>query len=161
MNAEHVAEFVTLLRTTDAPQCQGHLAEDDGGTRAYCCLGLGSEKAAGVEFVIKMDYNDEEDDEYPNPEGVLAVVNTGEWELAPPEFIEWLGLPEEIGGRDILLDLGREIGALYQQGREDHQYADPQQLLAGTGLATLNDSGFTFAQIADCIEYFGLSTYPR
>lgn len=159
MNAEHVAEFVTLLRTTDAPQCQGHLAEDDGRTRAYCCLGLGSEKAAGVEFVIKMDYNDEEDNEYPNPKGALAVANSGEWELAPPEFIEWLGLPEELGGRDILLDIGREIGALYQQGTEHTQH-HTQPLLAGIGLATLNDSGCTFAQIADCIEYFGLSTYP-
>ena len=157
MNEANIKAWVQNLRTTTLKQGKNHLCEvDPKGGRHFCCLGVGS-KQAGVPHQVNeethmLEFGDEHADN-----------------LAPYEFMVWLGLvPHSVetdvaqhgepldveDGYDVHLDYPYEIRNLRQQGKEFSASAGTFSSLSTA--ASLNDSGFTFAQIADMIDYFGL-----
>lgn len=135
LNYERLELWIDQLRSDNFTQGKGKLKfrEVDTGLMRHCCLGVGADLASiecqnsGVETL---------------DEGVvaeiyeLAACDT----LAPFEFFEWLGIPDYfvVGSGDIYLDTAGVLD-------DDLE-----------SVATLNDQGWTFSQIADLIEYFGI-----
>lgn len=140
MNEQNFRTWINDLRTTDAPQAEGYLADlvsDNAGGKVigYCCLGRG---------LVCMGEN-------PTADGIVDgsgfVIQSDI--LVPARFIEWLGvesaetLPDSSG-----FDLMPGWGEPYFPA------GDAPDLTA----AGLNDGGFTFSQIADVFEFFGVAT---
>lgn len=148
MNIEHVAEWVRVMRTTTKPQAQEALVKiiDGDGTLGYCCLGLGAVECLGFQPI--WDDGLEVGDK-------LTVA--GVTDLAPREFVKWLGLYPTTD--DIRTEF--DIWINWPRGmidREGHWFRPDDGAHRQTGLtcASLNDAGFTFAQIADIVEFFGI-----
>jgi hypothetical protein len=176
LNLDHLRSWVTELREGDRLQVKGGLAkftsDNDGTTKVgYCCLGVGCE-VAGVD---KYQFQFEDPDENDEDADAYSYGTGGMTELAPPEFLTWLGFTVDDNhagnGYDLRLDyVPDDLADVSVQGTEEQHakwtervaeyerpysdYADP---LFPLTLAGLNDSGFTFAQIADCIDYFGIT----
>jgi hypothetical protein len=158
MNEDNFKAWVANLRTTTLAQGTNKLCEvDSKGGRHFCCLGIGS-KQAGVPHEMNHETRNLEFGEYHSDT------------LAPYEFMVWLDLvplgvaemvgqngfdPDLDGGFDVHLDMPMKIKHLKQQGKEDRQPTD-RCLNEFTTAAGLNDNGFTFAQIADCLSFFGV-----
>lgn len=171
INTGHVAEFVTLLRNTEAKQANGTLCAKTEEGYAYCCLGLGSKymglthetvmgRAREMQFILPVE--DDDDRTYSA--------------LPPSEFAEWLIGPEgvqqsledtygEHAADVVLRDLAWDFAVDWPEGMViiQRDYPDDEDwyevsVAHGdiTSLATLNDAGFTFAQIADLVDYFGI-----
>lgn len=138
MNHDNINKWVEFLRTTDLPQGQKRLRSEEG----YCCLGIGC-VVAGIEAVSDFDRH--------------AFGEHRCDSLAPYEFMEWLGIsydPEYSDQEfDLVIDWPEEMTLRVSR----YSSSDIQAEYSGVWtLAKLNDSGFTFAQIADVIEYFGI-----
>lgn len=170
----HIKEFVQLLRTTTEPQATGYLAaENEDGVLGFCCLGLQSCELADVE---RLDVHDEGDKRVAC---FRTIDERGEGHLqrrlAPWPLVEYLMGEEhaqqivERGrahnpdynphavGWDFHIDWPDDITFFNRQEDEGEEGDyEPGHCDLGT-LATLNDSDFTFEQIADIVDYFGLS----
>lgn len=142
MNEQHVKEWIAALRDPDNKQITGTLArrlghEDEVG---YCCLGLGCE-VAGIPVYIDLP------SEIINSNNELVeVVKTAD-DLPPFAFHRWLGLDRltDVGMGDVYVDWPD----LLDRGGEP---------LSNLTCAELNDTAhLTFSQIADVLEYFGIS----
>lgn len=128
-------KWIAELRTTDKTQCKGQLhVEGDG----YCCLGIG--------YAMLPNHSPEE---------------LRHRRLAPPAFLRWLGF-EHVSGldEDVQIDW---LDNFETQGKRGIIEGSPEELDVGVpyskdmgGAAELNDEGFTFAQIADVLNYFGV-----
>jgi len=143
---ENFDRWVEVLATTDLPQVDSALARRiDDGVIGYCCLGVGCTLSPELE-------------EYANP----GTVHT----LPPLAFYEWIGLSIERGPdedveayEDRLRDHTADLVIDWPDGfrcqgdpyDERDGYVDDSMTAA-----TLNDGGFSFAQIADCLRYFGV-----
>lgn len=148
-------EWITQMRTTEKPQADGKLSKQiEPGVYGYCCLGLGSLLVPGIE-INRVD--NDPDDEGLDVEDQTIVYFNGQDDLAPIEFIEWLGLRTPTmsdggSGFDLRPDYPLD---LHIQGVPGAQ--GKQGMLADTcSAAGMNDSGMTFAQIADVFAYFGV-----
>lgn len=159
---ERIRAWCDVLWEGTYEQGKGHLAAstvtfhedaDPTVTVGYCCLGVGC-LVAGVRHEVETNPSErlvEEGDP-------LGNFGDGYTDLAPPEFMDWLGLPvgnsigRETNGSDVYIDI--PVG-MPKQGLEDAGSAF-QQTQGQITAAGLNDSGFTFPQIADLIWYFGL-----
>lgn len=140
INQEHLDEWIKVLRSGDYEQYTGgslHVFEDE--RHKYCCLGVGCEVAQIPGTALESSCDDNDDP----ASHVTVFVHGGDTDFQPDSFDSWLGLPE--GGR-ISLD-----GSI--QAR-DTIFGDKGTIT----LDRLNDWGFTFDQIADLIEYFGLTS---
>lgn len=128
--------WVDHLRATDLPQGSGSLAQLEGGVMHYCCLGVGC-VLMGLE---------------PTADGHRLRFDLAAL-TAPYAFIEWLGFSagSHLGEWDLSVDWtsGLHLPTTTRRGR---LYKDDLD-----SVAALNDAGFTFAQIADVVEYFGVS----
>lgn len=135
VNIEHVNEWVGALRSGSYEQGQGFLHYVEGVNHYLCCLGVGS-KIAGVE----RRWRDNESG------GVVDgwYVYADDHRVESRQFNEWLGLLPGTIRLSGTSDLVEQVTTL----RAGQNW----------GLATLNDSGFTFDQIADLIDYFGITT---
>lgn len=148
MNHDNIKKWTESLRDPDLNQTQGALCVvKSDGTQSYCCLGLGSSLVPGMQVT--------------HPDGYIAQYPTSDYEvkfgeaqvrgLAPREFIEWLGLERANDGNwmrrelDIYLDFPHHLSA--RGGARLRLYT----------CSHLNDAGFTFPQIADLIDYFGIA----
>lgn len=159
INLDHVRTWVAALRDPEAKQATGRLAKfiDDEGTVGYCCLGLGSKIAGIKECAFNEDDADLSELE---DEPAFEYGEDHSTELAPVEFKAWLGYevtPDEESG-DVYLNCGVTMQGKVSDGETvDGVWApiDPP-VIERLSLAELNDDGWTFAQIADCINYFGL-----
>ena len=129
VNEEHFAQWIAALRSGQFAQGQEFLVTKRGEEVRYCCLGV------GCTLVSNLDPHWIEPDE--------------EHGLAPADFIDWLGV--RVVGRDILT--GAEEFDLHLDYPTDT--LPPRGGLMMTA-AALNDSGFTFDQIADMFEFFGI-----
>jgi hypothetical protein len=128
MNQEIKQEWVTALRSGDYKQGQTRLrrrADDDMYPNGYCCLGVLCELAVQHEVIPAAELSETRDYYVYDKDGPDA----GNGAYLPVRVREWA-----------------ELGL-----------SAPMVLLPGTSkadLADLNDSGFTFSQIADVIENF-------
>lgn len=149
MKNENITRWVNDLATTDAEQAQGALCYIDAeGRTAYCCLGKGSMLVPDMPTLFP-DFGD------PDYDVNASKVRFGydrEDDLAPREFMKWLGYEEGIDTEcsfNVFIDFPEDL-------------RDPKDtVLHYFGAADLNDSGFTFAEIADVIRYFGLQDKVR
>jgi hypothetical protein len=132
MNTKNFQAWLTELWTTDKEQGKSQLA----AAGKYCCLGLGSclvpKMPVAVESNLEVRF------------GANEVKS-----LAPLEFIEWLGLEMDESTResdefDIVLDI------------ENHYHVKGSYAFDPVSASNLNDWGFTFPQIADLFNYFGV-----
>lgn len=173
----HIAEFVNLLRTTDKPQATGYLAaEDKDGKVGFCCLGLQSCELDDVEM-LEMQYTGEVTGGPVSAANFRITDEEGtaylQQRLAPWPLVEYLlgeFAANEIVfrnrrafesynpyavGWDFVIDWPQDLRFFAQQTADDHEEFYPGD--AGVeSLAELNDAGFTFEQIADVVEFFGL-----
>lgn len=124
----HRKAWVEALRSGEYQQTQQKLYDGVG----YCCLGVAC-TIAGIEA--------EED------EGGDYFFD-GDHLTLPTKGREWLGTRAQ----NPVLDIPHELRSNVQgppPGVDDEAFDWPADV------ASLNDSGFTFNQIADLIEYFG------
>lgn len=135
---ENYELWLQSLESHDAPeQMEGHLGNDDG---ARCCLGVACD-LSGVERNV-------------DPSIPSILIWDGFENLLPTSVVRWLGLPlpdwwnsDGVGGWDLLLDIPGEYDV-----RDAESLAMNRYLTA----SIMNDSGFTFKQIAQTIRYFGI-----
>ena len=138
MKNENVQKWINEMRTTDKAQATHRLCILlTGGDRSYCCLGLGSE-------LMGLTGSDGGGDAGTLRYGAVATAT-----MAPVEFLLWLGIntTTSVVEGDVFPDWG-EVGEL-ETLSTNHKIGT----LAASGL---NDRGFTFAQIADIFDYFGV-----
>jgi hypothetical protein len=176
MNTEHFNQWINRLRTTDVNQTPGVLSvRYPDGVKAMCCLGVGCVEAGipfievragdhypydpeqGEGFEASMQGVESEDDV------IYAFAGTGNdpgvetttrnevelffMDLPPNEFNQWLGLPAGV----LMLDTRIPERHLHRGG----EVVDgPPRVWK---LFQLNDDGFTFSQIADLMEHFGIA----
>jgi hypothetical protein len=136
---EHFERWLDVLSETDLPQATGTLRVISESQASYCCLGIACTLA-------------------PNGEAFLS----GTYTTLPAEVAEWMGL------RDLARADGRQWDRIKEQGNAgwdivlDGTIVIPFDDMGDDGeqydmsAASLNDDGFTFAQIADLIRYFGI-----
>ena len=142
--------WVAKLRDPELNQAHGKLkkyAKD--GTPSYCCLGVLTELSGlcvearnneyGVSFV---DIGAGEDAEF--------------YESYPAATVrKWGGTLSADASGDMLLDWGT-LATLRDQGQWDADPSWNRDNIGHLSLASLNDFGFSFNQIADLIEYLGI-----
>lgn len=166
MMNDNIRAWIEQMRTTTEEQAQQHLAvcrhDEVTGQRVigYCCLGLGSKELADVNVQIV-------------DEGMNETVYMNQMQdLAPVAFRVWLGVLDEEGyvmndESDVSIDYPlravdysdpglTRLANLRQQGHGGSPTYTPPLVGALMSAASLNDAGFTFAQIADVVAYFGL-----
>lgn len=145
VNEENMTAWLDDLRTTDAPQVNGHLMKsvwpNDSHTYGYCCLGRGC-------VVMGMEPGRE----------LIASADV----LPPGSFVNWLGVHVSPSSRwpgedeanegvdyDLYLDIPEGLYPRDEAGR-----SNPNNLVTCAGLN--DDWHLTFSQIADMIAYFGI-----
>lgn len=128
------ARWVEALRSGKFRQAQNRLRLGN----AYCCLGVAC-VLAGIEAET-------------HSEAYGLYLFDDEYLTLPDRAQEWLG----VQAASPRIDFG-DVDRLGTQGHH------PDSELAGCyvswphELSALNDGGFTFNQIADLIEYFGIT----
>lgn len=149
-HTRNTVAWIENMRTTLSLQGQGRLCVILNGQRRYCCLGLGSEQA-GVESAEMTHTNGLE----------IGYGSTKQFGLAPVEFIDWLGVPyiserEDGMGYDLVPDfpegLTEQVPECGDRACTDCTERAPLKMTA----ASMNDTGFSFHQIADVFDYFGI-----
>lgn len=160
---ENIKTWTAALRDPSLRQTTAKLCRlDDDDNESFCCLGVAASLTPNMEIVPphRCDCGPScENDRCPY-HGEPVVYFDNEEDLLPPRAVAWLGLSDTVDSAvDLEPDWPQEIGELCQQGHrlesgdEPVHYSSPEPL-RGLTLASLNDSGFTFSQIADIIDYF-------
>lgn len=133
---QHRQEWLSALRSGQYGQTVGRLFDGDN---SYCCLGVACDLADLEKWTNEVDYTYFGSETYGRDYLVL-----------PPEGMVWLGVNSD----NPVLDLPD----LPMQGTEE-EYVEGEYIGdIDKDVATLNDSGLTFAQIADLVEYFGFDS---
>lgn len=153
---ENIKTWTTALRDPSLRQTQGKLCriDPDTGTPSYCCLGVAASIAPDVEMSEPCD--DPDCDFYDCHGHSDTVLFNGVEDLLPAEVAGWLGVEPDGEMIDLVPDWGDRLLALRTQGGDPAVQPvtrGPERMGSQT-LATLNDHGLTFPQIADLIDYF-------
>lgn len=133
---ERVRDFVAALRSGEYVQIPEQLGKviDAEGNKGYCCEGVAVERY-GAQLGYRVEWD----------EGELALNDFTEF--APNDFWRALGL----------------VGQTYSPSTSSFTFILPGEQTAPFGgqseftYMSLNDDGFTFAQIADLVEWQFLS----
>lgn len=139
MNQENIAKLVAALRSGEYEQVSGCLRSQDN----YCCLGVACD-------ISGLGTWEQRDSMPPSPSPDWNYVIRDEngkrvdsnMSVLPTSVAQWLGIQES---GDFNLPINQD----YDWRDEDDDRFAPGN---STGLAELNDEGFTFAQIADLLE---------
>lgn len=132
----HRKEWIAALRSGAYRQVKARLYDGEG----YCCLGVAA-SLSGIEPVEEESFPHEEYDRW---------TFDGEPLTLPLAGMHWLGVENVNPSIDLPVEFRTTQGK-----RDSDDYVNPSM-----DVATLNDSGFTFNQIADLVEYFGLDPRP-
>lgn len=163
MRNANITKWADELSTTNEQQVTGALCQVGiRGDAAYCCLGFGSTLVPNLYITMPsaMKIADSDDNH------AKALFGATEADgLAPPEFMEWLGyvMDDDPGQRDVYFDFPDNLRVRSAEDRDaaneggDVGYDEEGAWLPNLTAADANDSGFTFAQIADIIHHFGLA----
>jgi hypothetical protein len=129
LNPEAKVAWVAALRDPSRKQTRGCLYDENG----MCCLGV----AADISNIGEWDSM---------ARHTYSTPNGRESSITPVAVAEWLGFPhnEDNAVATLVGDVVQNPLIPGLNTRDDD----------GDTLASLNDSGLTFAQIADVIEYF-------
>lgn len=133
---EHRQELYKALRNGGFEQDKYLLHSDKGG---YCCLGVACEVSGlghwGDEEISTSLYSDKNEVQVLVVTGRQYKTTAGNQsvQVLPPDVKDYYGFDDNAGFRTTKLGFP-EVG--------------------GEHLASLNDSGFTFDQIADLMEFF-------
>lgn len=126
---ERVEDFIGALRSGEYRQTSDQLGFCDGGKKSYCCEGIAVERyGEQLGYVVGWENND--------------LVLNEMFEYAQDSFWHAVGL-----------------GIANNGSMSDFAFVLPEgQTVRNTGAVSeaymaLNDDGFTFAQIADLIEW--------
>lgn len=145
MNTEVKAKLLTALRSGEYSQTRHTLCSIEDGKSSFCCLGVATDiflKEIGEEWVKYEEWGN-----------VIGYANSDKY--LPEPVREWADMTASNPKIQIHLPLMTET-LYYDSGeRNDCIRADWNGNLfyLDLSLAGLNDSGFTFEQIADVIEY--------
>lgn len=146
-NRPHLEEWLVELETTTLPQANGWLSAllDRGGETlvGYCCLGIGERCR--------------------NPHSP-TVIEHGTTSLPPPSFFDWLGIDRQRvdnngESSDVVLDWSLTLYPWREGEPEAEAEAWGVEIdeVYWVTATMLNDIGhLSFAQIAQCIRYFGI-----
>lgn len=126
MNPAKKAQWITALRSGEYPQGTGALRfKPFDKDMTYCCL------------------------------GVLSDINGCEWDGDWARYGEGGRVESAVLPRELAIELGIDKNPEpFLDGYDNLDTPDGALSLGLLSLATLNDDGFTFDQIADIIEYF-------
>lgn len=151
VNQEKINEWTAALRSGKYKQAIGVLAASQQDT--YCCLGLLCVLSGG-EVVDNPDLVETGVPGAANPKAIEMGGQKYEG-LPPVEMVEALGFDL----RDALV-VEQSFNALpvwdMHPDWGDVMGQDDEPLQSEHSIAALNDGGFTFEQIADIIDYFGV-----
>jgi hypothetical protein len=131
VNPEIKERWLEALRSGEYKQGRkllSSVAED--GTVSYCCLGVLCELAHQSDLVTKVATAAQDGAVQYRGAGLGSDGPQGSTAYLPYDVMKWAGLPDS-------------EGYIPQSPQEDH---------LPTSLASMNDTGFTFAEIADVIE---------
>jgi hypothetical protein len=131
MNADIRARWTAALRSGDYQQAKGALRRDGDGR---CCLGVLCDLAVADGIIEPPSYDDHDD--------VWEYTADGESLVLPAAVYRWAGINTR---QD---ELSRENALANPIVTVD----DDGGSLEARALATLNDDGWTFPQIADAID---------
>lgn len=175
MKNDNITTWCDALATTEERQVTGALAKvidegSDSGKVGFCCLGFGTCEVMGHHITVStgrlIDHHHPED-----VDEDTTLYLDGVTETAPFVFRQWLGLiPEDadeyervltIDGRENRWAEQKDVFIDWPTGEDAYPHAHAVQghgvpVLLHSSCADLNDEGFTFAQIADVVRYFGL-----
>ena len=131
MNKEAVDIWIKALRSGMFPQTERYLVTTEG----YCCLGVACNLYNNIEGGLDVTFHEAEVHDVDDPTDISAAhwEYNGETSILPETVREWLGLKSYSG----------ELIIYNNDGSQDDI----------TSLASLNDRGLTFDQIADVIEF--------
>jgi hypothetical protein len=131
-----------------------------------CCLGVACKLHVAAEPVLKVEYSANQlnffkkiPPETPNgwPDH-YGVYYDGNPTRLPPKTREWLGMTTSSGEirHPWMRQYLHEESGTFRLASHDHEtpILDDEDEGGYISLMDLNDSGFTFAQIADVIEFF-------
>lgn len=132
MNPERKAEWVADLRSGKIEQAYGTLRTKKG----MCCLGVASNRY----IEAHPETARWEEDSFVKGDFCFVEGNIGKSGLLLTSVAQWMEIPEQYraqgtGGIDVRLPIETKDGSM-------------------CCLSVLNDSTFTFNQIADLIDYF-------
>lgn len=131
MNVENMRILTAALRSGDYTQTTGRLGEITPEGVANCCLGVAARLAGCVKSVQRLSNGG-------------AICYDNKKTVAPERAQRWMGT--DVGNPPVDWVL-----------RHSHpQEPDLPFWVDVSTLADLNDGGFTFDQIADIIDYFGV-----
>ena len=131
MDAEIKKQWLARLRDPETKQCQEMLTQTEAdGTPSFCCLG-----------VLTNIYADKEHIHFA---GSVSVLRDGRGEALPEEVGNWAGITDPSPTVRTTPEVMERVAAAGKYNVTHHQEVIP--------LAVLNDSGFSFAEIADLIE---------
>lgn len=130
MNAEIKAQWLTALRGGEYTQGRNYLRNCDG---EFCCLGVLSDLAVKGDESFSWNQEYEGDAYYVKHESDMLNRH-----YLPEVVADWAGLDETFSGQGII------------ETRHYNRHGKPLRI----SLSGLNDSGLTFEQIADVIDYF-------
>ncbi len=131
---ERIRDFVAALRSGEYAQCSSYLSVTQDEAVSYCCQGVALLRyGAALGYLVTRTPEGFLHGRDPNVVGSIGTILT-----APGRFWHDMGLSEDPGSGFIL--------NVNERGHDVPAYSD------------LNDSGFTFDQIADLIEWQFLSS---
>lgn len=164
MRNTNITKWADDLSATNLRQVAGVLARADDVVAGYgyCCLGFGCQISAPGITATPTEVD----------RGISQLLFGRERAdgLAPIEFIEWLGydtdeIPSGLVSSqyDVYFDFPTELRTRsHEDYNREHEGGDRDHddhgslMFNSVSASTLNDEGFSFAQIADIIRHFGL-----
>lgn len=132
--------WVSALRSGEYRQTEGALKRGTGGMTYHCCLGVAVDLCPQVQW----------DPDNPTRVVVPERACRGHHGLPPKPVFDWLDTKfvPHMSGED-------GVGTIQLDIPSDWPF-DKGYLRTKPDLYHYNDMGFTFSQIADLIEFFGL-----
>lgn len=167
MRTDNMTTWANGLLTTTDKQADGTMCRQfASGRKEFCCLGWGSTLVPNMPIRWEDANLIGKDPDFHYEIGFGEAGTAG---LAPIEFMEWLGydmseVENRSGAWDVFIDFpeGLRVRPDYDTRGEalDHEspyFTDAVLMRTNMTCASLNDSGFTFAQIGDLLLYFGIT----